>query len=58
MYVVVEVGETGNVYGVILIPLTVTGVVPSVYVNDQGGLPVKVTVSVAVSPHANDSTTT
>jgi hypothetical protein len=43
VYVVVIGGLTVNVKGEVRILLTVTGVVPSVYVIDHGGVPVKTT---------------
>lgn len=50
VYVVVKEGLTLNVYGLVLMLLTVTGVVPSVYVRLHGGVPVKATDAVALFP--------
>ena len=45
-----EDGLTVKVYGLLLIPLIVTGVLPSVYVTLHGLLPVNVRLKVALCP--------
>ena len=47
-YVLVTVGLTGMYKGVEVTPLIVTGVLLSVYVMFQGGLPMKSTIRYAV----------
>jgi hypothetical protein len=48
LYVLEELGETVNVYGLTLIFTIAIGATPSVYVMFHGGLPVKFSVSVGV----------
>lgn len=50
LYVLVAVGLTGKLTGEAVIPVTVVGVVPFVYVTDQGAVPVRATLSVAEPP--------
>lgn len=50
VYVVVDVGETIIIYGLVVIPLTVTEVVPSEYVMLQGRGLVKATVRSVEEP--------
>ena len=44
LYVFVLAGEALMTYGLVVIPVIVTGVVPSLYVNDQGCVPVNTTL--------------
>jgi hypothetical protein len=46
VYVLVVEGDTVKVYVLVLMLLTLTGMVPSVYVILHGALPVKITVNV------------
>ena len=50
VYVVLEVGLTAIVYGFKVMPVMVTGVVPSVYVMLQGCAPVKATFKLVLAP--------
>jgi hypothetical protein len=50
VYVLVDVGDTANVYGLVLMLLMVIGVTPSVYVILQGATPVNVTLRLADWP--------
>lgn len=50
VYVLLVVGLTVKVYGLELIPFTVTGVVPSVYVKFHGAVPVSAILIALDSP--------
>jgi hypothetical protein len=49
-YVFVEVGAACNIYGLVVMPETVEFTLPSLYVNEYGGVPVKFTSMFAVLP--------
>jgi hypothetical protein len=50
VYVLEDIGDTFIIYGLVLVPFIVTGVVPSVYVKVHGAVPVRATLKLVLDP--------